>query len=79
MDRYKAWLHAYFFKGSPAPVGIESANYFEIGLIDSFGVIELIEALESNFNIQFEQKHFQDRRFSSINGLAEILSELHGA
>ena len=49
-------------------------NFFEIGLIDSFGVIELIEEIEEEFKITFNQLDFQDRRFSSIKGLSIIVS-----
>lgn len=76
MDVYKSWLIAYFSKNAPIPESVENENYFEKGLIDSFGVIELIEAIEDDFNIHFEQKHFQDKRFATIGGLAEIISEL---
>ena len=77
MDEYLNWLKTYFAsRGSIAKENIEELNYFEAGLIDSFGIIELIEVLEKEFNIKFSALHFQDRRFSSIRGLAEIILEL---
>jgi len=51
-------------------------NYFERGLVDSMEVIELIEAIETHFDIRFNEDHFQDRRFSTIGGLAAIVTEL---
>ena len=50
-------------------------NYFDAGAIDSFGVIELIEAVEDRFKIAFRQHDFQDRRFATVAGLAEIVHE----
>jgi D-alanine--poly(phosphoribitol) ligase subunit 2 len=51
-------------------------DYFEAALIDSFGVIELITAIEGEFHIKFTENHFQDRRFSTISGLEAIIIEL---
>ncbi len=70
------WLKNYFAKSASLPAGVEELNYFEIGLIDSLGVIELIENIESHFNIQFTEMNFQERRFSTIKGLAEIIKDI---
>lgn len=53
-------------------------NYFEQELIDSFDVIMLMEYCESEFSVVFSESQFEDRRFSTINGLAEIIMELKG-
>ena len=50
-------------------------SYFDADAIDSLGIIELIEDLESTFSVKFTQADFQDRRFASITGLASILKE----
>lgn len=74
------WLLTWFGKRGDGPKGNREhqreTNYFESGLIDSFGVIELIGDAESEFGIQFTEQHFQDRRFATIGGLAEIICEL---
>ena len=44
--------------------------------IDSFGVIDLIEKLERQFDMRFANTQLQDRRFPTITGLAEILDEI---
>lgn len=51
-------------------------NYFETKLIDSLGVVELITELEDYFGIRFNEEHFQDRRFSIIGGLSDLVKEL---
>ena len=48
-------------------------NFIESGVVDSFGVIILVEEIEKEYGFRFEDKDFQDRRFSTINGLAEII------
>lgn len=70
------WLKRWFSEKRSLPENIEVENYFEAGLIDSFGVIELIEAVEKEFNIRFQESNFQDRRFATIQGLAQIIQEL---
>lgn len=78
MQTYKDWLKVYFSKISDLPENVEKENYFEVGIIDSVEVIFLIEAMEKKFGIKFTEKHFQDRRFSTIEGLSEIIAELKG-
>ena len=76
MEEYKQWLKNWFSEKGNLPTDVEDKNYFQIGLIDSFAVVELIEAVESTFNISFTEEHFQDRRFATIKGLAEIIHEI---
>jgi acyl carrier protein len=54
-------------------------NYFEEELVDSFGILALIMFIEEEFQITFTEDHFQERRFSNINGLVEIIKELQDA
>lgn len=75
MQQYTDWLKTYFSCESLSS-DIEEMNYFQAGLIDSFGVIELIESIESEFNIKLTELNFQERRFSTIKGLAEIIHEI---
>jgi len=69
------WLHDWFHARQPALVLQPEDNYFEAGAIDSLGVIELIEDVEQAFALRFSAEDFQDRRFSSIAGLASLLEE----
>lgn len=78
MQEYMDWLKNYFKAKTELPQNVEEVNYFEVGLIDSLGVIELIEAIESHFSIKFTEMHFQERRFSTIKGLAQIIQQQKG-
>lgn len=49
-------------------------NYFDLGYIDSFGFIELLDSIESEYGIQFDNEQFEDRKFATISGLAEIIA-----
>ena len=53
-----------------------AANYFEAGLVDSLGLMELIAGLEGAFQVRFTEDHFQDPRFATMGGLAELVTEL---
>lgn len=76
----KEWLSAWFkARGTLSGDGLLDGvgrNYFDQGLVDSLGVIELITDIESHFGVAFTEKHFQDRRFSTVDGLVEIIQSL---
>jgi len=76
MHQYVVWLKKWFALESGLQEDICEQNYFEIGLIDSLKVIDLIEDIENEFDVGFRHDHFQDPRISSIKGLAEIIQEL---
>lgn len=41
-------------------------------------MIELVEALEAEFGVRFREDQFQERKFATIRGLAEIVAALRG-
>lgn len=82
-DELIAWLVSWFGERGQVPSGSREEqvglNYFDAGLIDSFGVIELISDIERECGVEFSSEDFLDRRFSSIGGLADVLVEKMGA
>lgn len=78
-EKIKKWLIEWFCgQTGYTPKEIEehaNDNYFDIGYIDSFGFIELIETLEETHHVAFPSDAFQDRSFATINGLAEICAD----
>jgi kynurenine formamidase/acyl carrier protein len=72
---FTGWLLEWFRKRAPHIELMSDDNYFTAGAIDSLGVIELIEDIEHSFDVQFTQDDFQDRRFSVVSGLSEMLKE----
>ena len=74
------WLLDWFKQRGPVPGSdMEEklrCDYFDENLIDSLGVIELIADMEEHFGIHFSQEYFQDRRFSTIGGLSDLIAEL---
>tara|TARA_Y100001935_G_scaffold254070_1_gene261992 strand:- start:4081 stop:4320 length:240 start_codon:yes stop_codon:yes gene_type:complete len=69
------WIKDWFITKSPEIDLGSDQNFFEEGAVDSFGVMELITDLEEHFKITFSQEEFQDKRFTSISGLSEIIRQ----
>lgn len=67
------WIENWFAQKSSEIKLDMNDNFFEKGAIDSFGIMELIIELESQYEITFTQEEFQDHRFSNIQGLSEII------
>jgi D-alanine--poly(phosphoribitol) ligase subunit 2 len=67
------WLQNWF--AARGATVARDQNYFDSNAIDSFGVIEMIEEIEDHFKLKFRQHDFQDRRFATVAGLAEIINE----
>ena len=67
------WLHEFFSKNNKA-LG-NKADLFDGGHIDSMGLIELITAIESNFDIELTSENLEDPRFRTIQGIAQIIHE----
>ncbi len=73
------WLIEWFNQRTPLSGTKEEqlkTDFFAEGLIDSFGVIELILAIETEFGISLNERNFQDRRFMVIEGLSNIIAEI---
>lgn len=79
-DNVKQWALAFFEKRKPIPGVAEDdklkVDFFASGLLESIEVVELISEAEDQFGITFTTESMQDRRFCTIGGLAEIISEL---
>lgn len=77
-----SWLIGWFEARGPVPgAGLaekSKVDYFEAGLLDSIGVVDLVSQLEARFGVRFTDRHFQEPRFATLGGLAEIVAELKG-
>lgn len=52
-----------------------TANFFEKEYIDSFAFIMFISEIEEAFGVTFDNEQFEDRAFSTIDGLAECIEK----
>lgn len=70
------WLCEFFSKrGKDLGPAKADMDIFEAGLVDSFGIVELVTAIETAFNIELRQGDLADPRFRTIRGIAEIIQE----
>ena len=49
---------------------------FETGLIDSFGIVELITALEEDFQIKIPFEDMKIQNFLSVNEISKFIERL---
>ena len=74
-DDIKTWIVERFKENTDLKedeIG-EKENYFEKGWLDSFKFISFITNIEEKFDIRFSNDEFQDRSFSMIEGIVEII------
>lgn len=75
----RVWLISWFRRNvdcaSLSDTDVATLDFFAHGLIDSFGIINLISAVEEELGVRFDDRDFEDRRFSTINGLSELIEE----
>lgn len=70
-----AQLAEWFRNRNPTKEIDWSANYHKTGLLDSFGIIELIAFAEDRFGIRFLDEDFKNPDFRTIAGLAAIIHQ----
>lgn len=51
-------------------------NYFDLGWINSLQFIDFLTNIEDHFDIMFDNQAFQNRTFSTIEGLVNIIEEM---
>lgn len=54
-------------------------NYLDKGIIDSFGIVEMIVSLEGEFGITFPSEEMQKEEFGTVGGLIGIVEALSKA
>ena len=51
----------------------ESLNFIEEGMIDSFDVVSLVDAIDTEFNIVIDGMDIVPENFSSIDAITKLL------
>ncbi len=69
------WLINWFTNKNPQiSININNeTDYYKAGLVDSFGIIELIVEIENNFSIKFDDSDFKKKEFRTIKGLENLI------
>jgi len=68
-----AWIIHWLQIRNPEIEIESSVNFYDHGYMDSFGVIELIEAIEAHFKIQLTQSDLKNSAFTTVDGLSAII------
>jgi acyl carrier protein len=76
-DSIDKWLTDWLSRNNPLiSASIDPATeYYKSGLVDSFGIIELIVDIENKFMIKFDDSDFRKDKFRTIKGLGELIRE----
>ncbi len=53
----------------------DDTNFFEKGIIDSTGILELVSYIEETYNLTIEDEDLVPENFSSLNTLAAFLQK----
>lgn len=60
--------------GAPASVNADT-DYVAEGLLDSFGILQLIMMLEAQYQIRFETRQLADTGLRQVGRLAALVAE----
>lgn len=75
----KEWIVDWFVKNSNVSTELIrknfEENYLENGWIDSLKFVSFITELEDKFKIKFSNEEFQNTKFSTVEGLSQIIEE----
>lgn len=71
----KGWVIDWFLANTEATKDNldTKANYFQKEWLDSFAFISFVSAIEEQFKVSFSNEEFQDRSFSTIDGIVTII------
>lgn len=59
--------------GGPNDVDLDT-DLFEAGILDSFGVVDLLSFIERETGLVLADEDLEDARFASVAGIAEVLA-----
>lgn len=75
-DEVSKWIREFLAERNEViDVSETDRDLFASGKIDSLGVVALIVKLEAQFGVHLTELDFQDARFSSIRGIASVVSD----
>lgn len=74
-DKIEHWIIEWFKEHNSNPqLNIPcDIDFYNQGILDSFGIIELVDAIEQHFTITFSDEDFQTPDFKTITGLKRLI------
>jgi acyl carrier protein len=74
-EKIRAFMIENFLFGEETDLK-DDTSFLEEGIIDSTGVLELIEYLEEEFNIQIDDEDLVPENLDSLNNLEQFIARL---
>lgn len=75
---YVQWIMNWFLEKTNCVIQNPNENFFINGILNSFATLQLVMEIENVFNLSLPDTALTDTRFSTVNGLADILCEYGG-
>ena len=69
----RSFIESSFLPGSPVMRIDDSTSFLDTGLIDSAGVLELVDFLEEQFGITVEDEELVPKNLDSISNICRYL------
>jgi acyl carrier protein len=73
--KLREFIQRTFLYARPAFVLSDDTSLFEEGILDSMGVIELLEHLEREFGITIDEKDVTEANFATLRAIGRFVTE----
>src|SRR5688572_13451784 len=70
----KAYVESTFLVSLDGDLTTDS-NLFDAGVIDSYGVVEMVGHIEREFGVSFTDEELLSPKLSSVRGMAEMVDQ----
>jgi acyl carrier protein len=71
----KHWLIQWLRRRNPGLEISESSKIYDDGLVDSFGILELLQDTEQHFSIYFQDHELRQKFFRTIDDFARMIDK----
>ncbi|MGH4019211.1 MAG: acyl carrier protein [Pseudonocardiaceae bacterium] len=72
-DRLEAFVRTQYSIGADDPGFTREVDLFDLGYVDSIGLVELLTFINANFEVEVEDDDLLSDEFSNIHGMAKIV------
>ncbi len=71
----RSYLFESFLLGFSSDDFPDDRSFYEAGVLDSIGVIEIVSYIEQNFDITFDNNEIVPENVSTINQIADFITQ----
>ena len=71
----KRWLVLWLQKRNPGLEITGNSKIYDEGLVDSFGILELLQETEIHFSISFQDHELRQQFFRTIDDFAKMIAK----